>query len=430
MMWDRIKRWRWALIGIVLLLVGLAVAFWPEAAPVDTGKVTRGPMAVGMTDDGVTRAEDYYVVSAPVTGYLSRIELEAGDSVARGTLITTMSGRPSTPLDPRSSSETRSALAAARAAGGELVVDMIAVPDLPRRLAEIDALGVDYLCLHTSKDLQKLRGDRDAVFAQLRRQVTRTGIALAGGIHAGNIAQYARIRPDIIIVGEGITGAADPRTAAQAIRQAMDAAASEVPGAAAAAAAAPVTLHAIAEELSAALGRIATEQEEELVRAILQAPRIFVAGAGRSGLMARAFAMRLMHMGLTVYAVGDVTTPALAAGDLLLIASGSGRTTGLVNMAEKAASLGATVATVTMDPQAPIAALADAVLQIHAPTPKAAQAGRDDSEITPVQPMSVQPMGSLFEQCLLLCLDHIIVLLMERKGQNSERMFQRHANLE
>jgi len=115
-MWDRIKRWRWALIGIVLLLVGLAVAFWPEAAPVDTGKVTRGPMAVGVTDDGVTRAEDYYVVSAPVTGYLSRIELEAGDSVARGTLITTMSGRPSTPLDPRSSSETRSALAAARAA--------------------------------------------------------------------------------------------------------------------------------------------------------------------------------------------------------------------------------------------------------------------------------------------------------------------------
>jgi len=116
MMSDRIKRWRWALGIGALLLIGLAIAFWPGAAPVDTGKVTRGPMVVGVTDDGVTRAEDYYVVSAPVTGYLTRIELEAGDTVARGGLITTMTGRPSTPLDPRSREETRSALAAARAA--------------------------------------------------------------------------------------------------------------------------------------------------------------------------------------------------------------------------------------------------------------------------------------------------------------------------
>jgi HlyD family secretion protein len=73
-------------------------------------------MAVGVTDDGVTRAEDYYVVSAPVTGYLSRIELEPGDLVARGTVITRMTGQPSTPLDPRSRDELRGALAAARAA--------------------------------------------------------------------------------------------------------------------------------------------------------------------------------------------------------------------------------------------------------------------------------------------------------------------------
>lgn len=115
-MWDRIKRWRWAILIGALLLLGLVYAFWPATTPVDTARVSRGPMSVGVTDDGVTRAEDYYVVSAPVTGYLTRIELEAGDPVARGTLITRMTGRPATPLDPRSGQELRSALAAAESA--------------------------------------------------------------------------------------------------------------------------------------------------------------------------------------------------------------------------------------------------------------------------------------------------------------------------
>ena len=116
MMWDRVKRWRWAILIAAVLLLGMLYAFWPTSTLVDTGEVTRGPMSVGVTDDGVTRAEEYYVVSAPVTGYLSRIELEAGDPVARGTLITSMTGRPSTPLDARTRQELRGALSAARAA--------------------------------------------------------------------------------------------------------------------------------------------------------------------------------------------------------------------------------------------------------------------------------------------------------------------------
>lgn len=114
-MMDLVKRWRWALLIAALLAAGLAFAFWPEAALVDTGKVTRGEMSVGVTDDGVTRAEEYYVVSAPVTGHLSRIELEAGDKVERGALITTMTGAPSSPLDRRSQAELGAALSAARA---------------------------------------------------------------------------------------------------------------------------------------------------------------------------------------------------------------------------------------------------------------------------------------------------------------------------
>lgn len=109
------KRWRWALLIAALLVAGLVFAFWPEATPVDNGKITRGPMSLGITDDGVTRAKELYVVSAPVTGYLSRIELEVGDRVSRGALITQMTGRPASPLDPRSQQELRAALLAARA---------------------------------------------------------------------------------------------------------------------------------------------------------------------------------------------------------------------------------------------------------------------------------------------------------------------------
>jgi HlyD family secretion protein len=121
---DLLKRWRWALGITALLVMGLAFTFWPTATLVDTGLVTRGSMAVGITDDGVTQAKEFYVISAPVTGYLSRIELEAGDRVVRGTLVTQMTGRPSAPLDPRSQQDLRSSLAAARAseagAGAEL----------------------------------------------------------------------------------------------------------------------------------------------------------------------------------------------------------------------------------------------------------------------------------------------------------------------
>ncbi len=115
-MMEWIKRWRWALLIAVLLIAGLIYSLWPEAVAVDTETVSRGEMSVGITDDGVTRADELYVVSAPVTGYLSRIELEAGDTVGRGALITRMTGRPSSPLDQRTRDEMRGALAAAQAA--------------------------------------------------------------------------------------------------------------------------------------------------------------------------------------------------------------------------------------------------------------------------------------------------------------------------
>ena len=112
----RLWQWRWALLIAALVCLGLVYAFWPSKTAVDLAEVTRGEMTEGITDDGVTRAQELYVVSAPVTGELERIELEAGDQVSKGQLITRMTGGDSAPLDPRSRRELSAALASARAA--------------------------------------------------------------------------------------------------------------------------------------------------------------------------------------------------------------------------------------------------------------------------------------------------------------------------
>jgi HlyD family secretion protein len=137
---QKLKRWRWAIATGAVLFFGLVFAFWPEAVPVDLGKVTRGEMAVGITDDGVTRAEEYYVVSAPVTGYLSRIELDPGDEVARGTLIARMS---STPLDPRSIAELHGSLGAAKAAQAGAAASLAQARRDLERAEELAPSGVE-----------------------------------------------------------------------------------------------------------------------------------------------------------------------------------------------------------------------------------------------------------------------------------------------
>lgn len=106
--------------------------------------------------------------------------------------------------------------------GRAIMVDMLSVADLPLRIGQIDALGVDYICLHTSKDLQKLHTDAASAFEVLRSQVKRTKLALAGGINEANVESYAAIRPDVIIVGEGIAAASDPHRTASAIKTVIE----------------------------------------------------------------------------------------------------------------------------------------------------------------------------------------------------------------
>lgn len=175
----------------------------------------------------------------------------------------------------------------------------------------------------------------------------------------------------------------------------------------------------IMKEISCTLELVSDSQSERLMNRLMQAKAIYVAGSGRSGLMMRAFAMRLMHLGRSVYVVGETVTPGIAAGDLLLIGSGSGETKSLVTMAGKAKAVGADVALITIVPESAIGQYADVVVQIPARTKDAA-----DEHTT------IQPMGSLFEQSLLLLLDAYILRAMALQQLNAAAMFNRHANLE
>lgn len=177
----------------------------------------------------------------------------------------------------------------------------------------------------------------------------------------------------------------------------------------------------ILEELKENAGQVDEKEIEEVTACILKAERVFVAGAGRSGFAARAFANRLMHLGLTVFFTGEPTTPAIRKGDLLVIGSGSGETESLVVMAQKAKRLGAAVATVTIHPEATIGKLSESCIVLPGATPKSNLQNTCKT---------VQIMGNAFEQMTWIVYDVIIMYLMRKLGISEEEMFSRHANLE
>lgn len=177
---------------------------------------------------------------------------------------------------------------------------------------------------------------------------------------------------------------------------------------------------AVLEELSTAGSRNTAADAERFAELVAAAGSVFVAGAGRSGLMGKAFAMRLMHMGLQAYVVGETVTPGIGEGDLLVLGSGSGETGSLIGMANKAAALGAQVGVVTVKPESTLGALADVTVQLSAVAKEQNSGHRG----------TIQPMASLFEQSLLLFYDAVILKLMEIKGLDSGTMYGSHANLE
>lgn len=180
------------------------------------------------------------------------------------------------------------------------------------------------------------------------------------------------------------------------------------------------------------LGNARMQDFTALTDLILAAPRIFICGAGRSGLVGKFFAMRLMHLGGIVYIVGETTTPAARSGDLLITISGSGKTQTVVDIARMAKKAGAHVATIGLQTggESPLDELAELCVkldrrvnphlrQIFATT-KSQQGERE----------TLTPMGTVFEIATLIYLEALIAEVIRRQHVPESEMKLRHANLE
>ena len=179
---------------------------------------------------------------------------------------------------------------------------------------------------------------------------------------------------------------------------------------------------AIIAELQESLVSVHDGQAELLASKICAAKRVFLTGAGRSLLMVRACAMRLMQLGLTVYVPGEVVTPSIQKGDLLIVASGSGETATVTLMAQKAKAVGAELALITIVADSTMGRLADTVITVDAASTKVA-----DNQKT-----SIQLGASLFEISVLLLLEAIVMLVVDQKqiADPNRLLMKNHANLE
>ncbi|TVV27517.1 6-phospho-3-hexuloisomerase [Weissella cibaria] len=159
--------------------------------------------------------------------------------------------------------------------------------------------------------------------------------------------------------------------------------------------------------------------DEALLSLVNQSERIFLAGAGRSGLALKSFAMRLTQLGKQAFVVGETTTPAITASDLLVIASSSGETTQLVQFAATASEVGATIWLWSTGTDSTIARQSQFVTLL---------AGK--SKFADADTATKQPMGSLFEQSVWLFGDIFTMDYMQRYQITESFMKARHSNLE
>jgi 6-phospho-3-hexuloisomerase len=184
-------------------------------------------------------------------------------------------------------------------------------------------------------------------------------------------------------------------------------------------------LAASAAPLSRVLAAVKVSEVEAFHRLLLASRRIFVTGLGRTGLMARGFAMRLMHLGRRVYHVGDVITPAIRRGDLLVLCSRTGRSPVLLYYIAIARRAGARVALVTGERKSIVARRSDVVVCIPSENGAGKARGRGGGK-----GRGTLPLGSLFEQALLLVLDDVIVRLMGSLGLTEADLRRIHTTFE
>lgn len=188
-------------------------------------------------------------------------------------------------------------------------------------------------------------------------------------------------------------------------------------------------LNEILGHVSELANKINRSQVNAMLNTILEAKKVFVIGAGRSGLVAKAFAMRLMHLGYEVFVIGESTTPPIFGRDVLISISGSGETDYVKLIAQTAKKRKAVVVGITSYPESSLGKLADILVELPGRTELVGGTDYIERQLEGFhEPLS--PLGTIFELTSLLFLDAFIVELMQELGVTEKYLRRRHANLE
>jgi 6-phospho-3-hexuloisomerase len=184
----------------------------------------------------------------------------------------------------------------------------------------------------------------------------------------------------------------------------------------------------MAEHLENVAAKLDKDSVRQMLEDIMGAKRIFVMGAGRSGLVGRAFAMRLMHLGLSSHVVGETTTPAVSKDDVVIAISGSGQTRSVSNLGRVAKEIGAKLVTITSNKESTLGELSDTVIVLPGRT-------KDDAGGYVERHMRgeytyLTPLGTSFETSASVFLDALIAELIFITGASEEDLKSRHTNIE
>jgi 6-phospho-3-hexuloisomerase len=189
----------------------------------------------------------------------------------------------------------------------------------------------------------------------------------------------------------------------------------------------------IVECIKLSIDELNVNEVEQLIKLLLEArdEKIFTVGMGRSGFVARSFALRLMNLGFNVYFLGETITPAAEKDDLLIAISGTGTTKMVLTASAAAKEIGAKVIAITSFSESPLGQLADLVVTVKGRT-KAGMPREEDYLARQIigerEPLT--PLGSIFENNCMVFLDSLIVELMHRLGRTEADLKRRHATLE
>jgi 6-phospho-3-hexuloisomerase len=168
---------------------------------------------------------------------------------------------------------------------------------------------------------------------------------------------------------------------------------------------------------------------DELIDVYKSGHKVVVVGMGRSGLVARGFAMRLMHLGFKSYVLGETITPSIGDGDVVVAISGSGTTSLVIAAAEAAKKMRSTIIAITSYSDSPLAKTADAVVIVPGRTKVARIDDYFARQILGLhEPLA--PLGTLFEDTAMVFLDSVVAELMKRLNKTEEDLEKMHANVE